>query len=283
MVHLDLFKKITEEQISRIQQIQYFKESMYKNLNIRETLEFYYERYVYQLTDFIVLNDETFILDIGAGFGWLSIAFAMATPVTILAIELDRQRLKAGKNIAQILNVEDRISWVNGKLGTLPFSDKTINVEYCIEVIEHTYRDPLVLEDLRRISDNLLIITTPNLWFPIIAHDTSLPFCHWLPITLRKLYAKIFNRLDREFDNLFWSPRKLEKALLNFQRTSTFAHYSTYKKYLDTFPFYNPYGSFKYEFKLSLAKKIYYRLLPKTKKFGNYFTPNLASVFKRIK
>ena len=106
---------------------------------------------------------------------------------------------------------------------------------------------------------------------------------HWLPITLRKIYAKIFNRLDREFDNLFWSPRKLGKALRNFQRTSTFAHYSTYKKYLDTFPFYNPYGSFKHEFRLSLAKKIYFRLLPKTRKLGNYFTPNLASVFKRIK
>jgi len=283
MDHLDLFKKITDEQISKIQQVKYFKESSYKNLRIREALEFYFKRYVYQLNDFIVLNDKTFILDIGTGFGWLSIAFAMVTPVKILAIELDRERLKAAKKIARILNVEDRINWINGKLGTLPLNDRTIDVGYCIEVIEHTYRDPLVLEDLRRVSDNLLIITTPNLWFPIIAHDTSLPFCHWLPIPLRKLYAKLFNRLDRELDNLFLSPKKLEKALQNFQRTSTFSHYSTYKKYLNTFPFYNPYGSLKYEFKLSITKRIYYRLIPKTKRFGNYFTPNLASVFKRIK
>lgn len=283
MVDLDLFKKITEDQIFKIQQVKYYKESSYKILKIRETLEFYFKRYVYQLNDFIVLSDKTFILDIGAGFGWLSIAFAMTTPVTILAIEIDGERLKAAKKIARILNIENRIIWIIGKLGDLPLKDRAIDVGYCIEVIEHTYRDPSVLEDLRRVADELLIITTPNLWFPIIAHDTSLPFCHWLPIPLRKFYAKLFNRVDRELDNLFWSPKKLEKALPNFQRTSTFSHYSTYKKYLDTFPFYNPYGSFKYEFKLSIAKKIYYRLIPKTKKMGNYFTPNLASVFKRIK
>jgi hypothetical protein len=67
----------------------------------------------------------------------------------------------------------------SGSLG-----DRAARVAYCIEVIEHIGRSRLAIHDLGRICDEVLVITTSNLLFPIIAHDTRLPFCHWLPLGL---------------------------------------------------------------------------------------------------
>ncbi len=271
---------VTNKQLLQIKTDPYLKSSQYGKLDINKTLEYYYKRFVIQLNDYTSSNSIK-IIDLGTGFGWLPIAFAIFTGAKIFALEPNQERIKSAIKFAKILGVNDKINWIIGEVGELPVRSNKFDVVYCIEVIEHTYRRQNVIVEINRISKDLLIITTPNLWFPIIAHDTSLPLCHWLPIPLRKIYARIFNRLDRENDNLFWSPIKLNRGLKEFVRVSKFLHYKSYKKFLDTFPIYLPYGSFKFQKELSTFRKIYFGLVSKNSKLCFYLLPNLASVYKR--
>jgi hypothetical protein len=110
----------------------------------------------------------------------------------------------------------------------------------CVEVIEHIGRSRPAIRDLGRIRNEVLVITTPNLLFPIIAHDTRLRFCHWLPLGLRARYAALCGRTSSQHSNLFWSPMGLPRELPDFKVTSRFLHYSSRRDYLATFPFYLP-------------------------------------------
>ena len=272
---------ISATMLAEIKEVEYFARSQYSNLDIIKTLEFYTNRYVKQLPDFTSIDRNTTIVDVGAGFGWLSMAFALTTPAKIVAFDANEPRLKAGEKIAKILGLQDRIIWKTGVLGSLPLKDKEADIVYCIEVIEHVERSKAAIEDLCRISRNLVIATTPNLWFPIIAHDTQLPFCHWLPIPLRKIYAKLFNREDREVDNLFWSPYSLQKAMRDFKPISPWLHYASYKNYRATFPYYLPYGRGRDVRQLGSVKKIYYDLVARLGIYSHWLLPSLAYVFQR--
>ena len=273
---------ITDEHIEAIRNVDYFKDGMYANLDISSTLDFFYNRYVKQIQDFTNVTDKTVVTDIGAGYGWLSITYALNTDAKIIAVEPNEPRLIAGKKIAEILGIEHKIEWKTGILGDLPLEDRISDISYCIEVLEHVKRDTTTLEDLCRITKEYIILTTPNLWFPKIAHDTQLPFCHWLPFPMRNTYAKLFHRDNRENDNLFWSPYSLSKNMPDFKRISHFLHYSSYQKYLETYPFYLPYGGGKNISHPGLFKKFYYNAIAILKQKSHIFAPNLAGVFKRI-
>ena len=98
-------RSFSADMINDIRAIAYFKKSQYSNLNIPDTLEFYTDRYVLQLFDFININKNSIIVDIGTGFGWLSMCFAFLIDAQIVAIDVDKKRLAAGKEIADILGV----------------------------------------------------------------------------------------------------------------------------------------------------------------------------------
>ncbi len=115
---------ISETQIHEIQEVEYFRSGMYANLDIPATLDFYYNRYVRQIEDFKKISKETIIVDIGAGYGWLSIAFALNTYANVIAIEPNEPRMNAGKKIARILGVANKIDWRIGMLGNLPLKDR---------------------------------------------------------------------------------------------------------------------------------------------------------------
>lgn len=277
----DYKKLITQDMVDRIRCVEYFSQGHYSNLDIPATLTFYTDRYVKQLFDFRHITSETTIADVGAGFGWLCMAFACVTEAKIIAVEINEVRLDAAREIADILGIGDKIDWRVGGLGNLPLKDKETDVVYCIEVLEHVYKSPDAINDLCRAAGDILILTTPNLWFPAIAHDTQLPFCHWLPIPLRKIYAKMFGRNDRENDNLFWSPYSLRKNMTGFKPVSRWLHYSSYKNHLDTFPFYLPYGTGSYISRMGLLKKTYYDIASRFGMLSHWLLPSLAYVFKR--
>ena len=275
-------KIISKSQSDDIRRVDYFKDGMYANLDIPATLDFFYIRYVNQIKNFTEISESTIISDIGAGFGWLSFAFALNTDARIVAIEPNERRLEAGRKISRVLDIEDRIEWRVGSLGELPMKDKESSISYCIEVLEHVRKDPTTIQDLCRVSSEFVILTTPNLWFPKIAHDTQLPFCHWLPIPLREIYAKLFNRSEKENDNLFWSPLSLKRNMNGFKRVSSWLHYKNYNDYLATFPYYLPYGKGSFVDKPGKAKKFYYGLISSFGIKSYFLAPNLAGVYKRI-
>lgn len=277
---IDFSKVISIEHVERIRRVEYFCDSQYFDLKIAPTLTFYTKRYVEQLFDFFPLTKHT-VVDVGAGFGWLSIAFAFCTDALIVAIDSDYRRLKAGKKIAKILGVENRIKWIVGSIDKLPLKARIADVTYCIEVLEHVKRDSSAINELCLVSANLLILTTPNLWFPVISHDTRLPLCHWLPICLRKSYAKLFGRQDLEEGNLFWSPFSLKRHMKEFRRISHFLHYLSYDHYRATFPLYIPYNKGHLISEPPKLLEAYYKFISKSGSVPPILTPSLAGVFQR--
>jgi len=272
---------IDETSRTQIRKVEHYATSRSGQLDVRGTLEFYRKRYVDQLPSFISIDEDTVIADLGTGYGWLAMAFALFTPARVIAVELDSGRLEAAREIAAILGLAERIDWRVGALGSLPLQAQSVDVAYCIEVLEHVQGAESAVEDLARISRDLVILTTPNLWFPVIAHDTRLPFCHWMPNRWRTRYARVFGRADYQFGNLFWSPLKIRRALGGFKVVSSFLHYSSYQDYLATFPYYLPYRGGIYVEQLSCTKALYYRFVSKCGKAAHFILPNLASVFRR--
>jgi hypothetical protein len=167
-------------------------------------------------------------------------------------------------------------------LGELPLQNGEADIVYCIEVVEHVYRNRAAIRDLCRVSRDLIVLTTPNLWFPAVAHDSRLPFCHWLPIWIRPTFARLFGR-DGNENNLFWSPWSLAKNMKDFKRISPWLHYPSYQSFVDTFPFYLPYGTGERVDKIATMKRIYYHVISHLGTASHLLAPSLAGVFKRNK
>jgi SAM-dependent methyltransferase len=271
----------TPAQVAAIRAVSHLATGGYRDLDVAATLVFYRRRYVDQLAKLYPVTADTVIADVGAGYGWLAIAFALTTPARVVAIELDAERLAAGRQIAAILGVEDRITWRSEGLGQIGLADRSVDVAYCIEVLEHVQGNRAALVDLARLARDLVIVTTPNKWFPVIAHDTRLPFCHWLPLALRRPYARLFGRGDWENDNVFWSPLALRRGLAGFEPISGFLHYPSLADYVATYPFYLPYNGGSVQHRVGGAKLAYYRLAELFGRHSSFVMPNLAAVYRR--
>jgi len=276
-----LIRPLTTEQAQAIRAIPHFSRGVYRDIDLDGTIDFYRRRYVEPLGAFTGLGPEDVVADIGTGYGWLAIAFALHTPARIIAVDMDEARLDAARRIAGILGVDHRIDWRVGKLGELPLANGEARVAYCIEVIEHIGRSRPAVRDLGRVAAEMIIITTPNLYFPVIAHDTGLPFCHWLPLPQRARNAKLCGRDARENNNLFWSPRNLLAELPAFRVVSRFLHFASHRDYLVTFPIYVPYVGGGMRRRDGRLKSLYYRAVSMLGRHSLYAMPSLACTLRR--
>jgi 2-polyprenyl-3-methyl-5-hydroxy-6-metoxy-1,4-benzoquinol methylase len=272
---------VDEAQAQAIRAIPHFASSAHRDFDLNGSVDFYVRRYVRPLAAFVEIGEGDVVADIGAGYGWLSVAFALASRARVIAVEINEPRLEAARRISEILGVADRIDWRVGGLGQLPLGDREARVVYCIEVIEHIRRSCPAIRDLNRVTAEALVITTPNLYFPLISHDTQLPFCHWLPLALRARYAEICGRTDCENDNLFWSPRTLLRELPDFEVASRFLHYASRRDYLSTFPFYLPYVGGGMRHGDGRLKSAYYALAAFLGRHSLYVMPSLACTLRR--
>jgi SAM-dependent methyltransferase len=151
------------------------------------------------------------------GYGWLAISLALQTEAAVYAVDFDEARLRAAKKIAAVFGVHDRIEWAVGTVEHLPFADRSIDIVFCVEVLEHVDDRSEVVQELGRISKDTVVITTPNKASPLILHDTCLPFCHWLPPKFRNGYATLFGRRRHQHNNRFWTPWGVCGSLPEFE------------------------------------------------------------------
>lgn len=275
MIHIDT------ETAASIRDVPYFRESQYVNLDVPATLEYFKKRFV----DHILLDPITphhTLTDIGTGFGWLAMALALHTPARIIAIDPDEPRLNAAASIAAALGVGDRIDWRKGSATHLPMASRESDVTFCIEVLEHVQRDPEVFRELDRVTGRYLVFTTPNGAFPVIAHDTQLPFCHWLPMNLRNFYARAFGRAHLQEGNRFWTPADVRNHLSHFRRVSGFLHFRDVNDYFKLYPYYQPYGVGRWRQAPSTLQKYYYKAVGRLGRFTPYLMPALSGTFERI-
>jgi SAM-dependent methyltransferase len=243
-------------------------------------LRYYKNSYVDGLRAFQHARPIHTIADVGSGYGWLSFAFACSTDCRIIAVDINEERLDAARRIADILGVRQRIEWRLGGLGKLPLGDKEADATFCIEVIAHVSVDPMILRDLGRITNDLLIVSSPNKIFPMINHDTGLPFCHWLPNQARDFYARCFGRTHLQAGNHFWTPDQMISALKDFDRISKFLHFPTYRKYraAQCLPGLTGTGT---RARFQHLRSAYFRVVAASGAKSVYLLPNIASTFRR--
>lgn len=273
---------VSPEQREAIRRVPYFAESQYRDLDIERTLTHFRDRYVATVPIEPADFAGRIVADVGCGYGWLAMAYAIWSSARVVAIELDAPRLEAARQIAAILGLGDAIDWRVGSVTAIPLADREATIVYCIEVIEHIGRDHRALRELQRVTDAYLVLTTPNLFSPVIGHDTRLPLCHWLPLPLRRIYAGLCGRQAMNEGNLFWSPPMLVRELPEFSRISRFLHYRSLDEYLALFPYYSPYGQGAMKHKISTPAYIYLRLMSMLGSHSHILMHNLAGTFRRV-
>lgn len=220
-------------EINRIRTVGHFKDSKEAREDIGALYIFYVTNFVELLNTYELTRPPRVIADIGTGYGWLAIALARRTNARVIAIDTNEARLVAARQIAAILGVEHRIDWIVSSLPELSLIDQEADVTFCLEVIEHVGISPSVVQELGRVTRELLVISSPNRNFPVIGHDTKLPFCHWLPLPIRDRYATFFRRMHLQDNNFFWSPGMISAALLDFGKESRFLQFRSYRDFCD--------------------------------------------------
>lgn len=265
---------VSQAQQAAIRQVDHFRNSGYRHLDLDKLVASYVHNFVEPLLR--LQPSPACVADVGAGYGWLAFAFALRAGVLVVVVEYDAQRLLAAQRIAAILGVADRMEWVNASVAAIPLPDQSVDAAYCVEVIEHTGVDPAFVRELGRITRDVLVITTPNKLFPVIGHDTELPFCHWLPLPVRDVYARAFGRIRKQDNNLFWSPRRLLGAVDGFRRVSTFLQFEDYARYREVRAHLGGRAGW-----LGNCKAAYYALAARLGRHAIYFLPNLASTYRR--
>lgn len=265
---------LLDDMIARIRCVDHFRRSEYAGLDLNALIDSYVHNFVEPLLR--VQPEPKLVADIGAGYGWLAIAFALGTTARVVVVEYGDARLEAARGIAEIVGVAGRMEWINASIASLPIPDRSVDAAFCIEVIEHTGVDPAYLRELARITRDVLVITSPNKLFPVIGHDTELPFCHWLPLPARDVYARLFRRAHMQHNNLFWTPGRVSAALHDFRRTSSFLQFENYAHYRKAQPHVGGRGGL-----LGLCKRIYFQAVAALGPYCIYVVPNIASTYRR--
>jgi len=276
--------QLSNDQVQRIRLVSNFKESIYSNLDISATLDFFLKRYVRPLSRHVNIQDSV-VVDCASGYGWFSFAYLMAGGKRAIAVDSDVNRLSAAAKIAEILSVDKRIEFVCAGLQDLPFREKEVDIFVSIETLEHIGKNNIIpaLQNIKKCTSKVVLLTTPNKLFPIVAHDMKLPFVHWFPVDLRRMLAKLLGREKMGYKNEFVSPFDLQILRNIFRPASTCMSFSNYKDYIDHYPFYLPYGDndkIRWQAKPSFMKAIYFMIASLIFRQNSYWImPSLSSIF----
>jgi SAM-dependent methyltransferase len=243
------------------------------------TILHYQHHFVDLIQAYVTDRPIRIVADIGTGDGWLALGLALFTPYRVIALDLDTRRLSRTRLVAQKLGVSERITWISASTNRLPFPDQAIDVSFCVEVLEHAVDQQNAVHELARVTRQLLVVSTPNRLFPIINHDTKLPFCHWLPLNWRDRYATAMGRQDYQHSNHFLAPSDLTVGLAEFRRVSGFLQFPSYAAYQEATGA-PPEGSLAARL-ARLAKDAYLSLAGRIGCGHMHIMPNLASAWLR--
>lgn len=265
--------------------LHYFYSGGYGDLDWEATLDYMTKRYIRPLQREFDLNTMRFA-DCAAGFGWLSFAYLRAGGRHATLIEPDRLRLEAARAIAVRLGMVERCTFICSTLESAPLENQSIDIFACVETLEHVGRDSITacVATIVRCAGHGVLLTTPNALFPVIAHDSRLPFAHWLPKAARRRYAAIFNRLEQEVGNDFLTPADLALLRQYFEPVARYQTFVSYGEFLDFYPHYLPYGpaANRNRQRPSLFLRLFVRLAGML--FGKHayrVSPNLSNIWIR--
>jgi SAM-dependent methyltransferase len=125
------------------------------------------------------------------GYGASIIAGAQSVDF-LIALDNSSRALAFGKG-----SYGDKISFVTGDAGALPFAKDSLDSVVCLEVIEHVSDAEIVLKEMARVlrPDGLLIVSTPNKWTTSPLYRRPFNPYHvveWYPGGFKKLVSRYF-------------------------------------------------------------------------------------------
>lgn len=98
------------------------------------------------------------IADIGCGEGFISsMLWHNFADIQLFALDYDAQAIAKAKQ-----NAPKEIHFLQGDIYSLPFADKSFDVVFCLEVLEHLQMPEKALAELCRVTDKTLILSVPH-------------------------------------------------------------------------------------------------------------------------
>jgi hypothetical protein len=212
---------ITREQRAALLKIPELKEwTVRRGFSLDQVAIYYNKFFVSPMTDCVDIG-QSVLCDCAAGLGWLSFAFLLRGGKAAVLVEPDGVKFRIIQEIAEIVGVTDKCTFLNSFLQDIALADKSVDIFASIETLEHV-RAANIEECVKKINDltrRLVIVTAPNRLFPIDSHDTRLPFAHWLPKPLRRIYVSAFGKVDTDLND-YPAPWTLFANLKDFRPIS---------------------------------------------------------------
>ncbi len=138
------------------------------------------------------------ILEVGCGFGRNLYALSKVEKAQVIGCDIDKAELNKARERVEKNKLNNVKLAVQENPDKLPFDNNSFDVVVLWQVLEHVLEKAnkeKLLKEVNRVvkSGGVVIIETPNAFFPFDYHDTGLPLVHWLlPNSWRKfLLTKI--------------------------------------------------------------------------------------------
>jgi len=275
---------LSEEQVRRLREVPEFKDGPTGFISPNGALDYLQRKYIVNLSRYCDLS-RSIMLDCGCHEGWNIFAFLLEGGRMAIGVDTNEVALSVARKFARIMGVDDRVLFCRASVTELPVRDRGVDLLCCIETLEHLDGDAdRALVEINRVARQLVLVTTPNKLFPIVAHDTRLPFAHWLPRRWRRTYARLLAREKEEEGSIFLTPFQITRGLADFRLVSKFLGFDSFKDFLGSYPHYLPYmGSGVAGVRdLSKAKRAFYRLVHWAFQQGSFYVlPSLTGIFRR--
>jgi 2-polyprenyl-3-methyl-5-hydroxy-6-metoxy-1,4-benzoquinol methylase len=275
----------SEEQIRRISEVSHLRKSQYYDIDVYGALDYMERRYVRPALSHLTCASPI-VADCACGYGWLSFAFLLNGAAKAYLIDIDQGTLNAAREVAEIIGVESRCEFVISPLQEIKIPPFGVDVFASIETLEHVGKKNVkaCLKVMASTTSQVVMFTTPNKLFPVIAHDSQVPFAHWLPRNARPAYARLFGRRDENYGNDFVWPWDLGPLQREFKPVSKYQMFDSLAEFDAFYPHYLPYLTepFRYRQKPPFALRALTATLGKSLGRRAYWlAPNLASVWTR--
>lgn len=272
---------LSESQNKEIANLPYLKSTEYNDLDFEKTLQYIVKRYINPLKSNLDISKAT-LADCGAGFGWLAFGYLLEGGKHATLCDIDGPRLKDAERIAEILGIQDKCDFIVAPMQDLDFKKNQFDIFVCIETLEHVGEENInrCIEILAESTSKVVILTTPNKFFPLVLHDNKVPMSHWIPSSKRSLYTNLFKVYDRP-ENDFVSPLRLSTLREKFKPISSTLTFNSYKDWKSSYPFYSPYNySDRWKEQPHVLLKVLYFVLDKLLgKQSYWFAPNLCRLW----
>ena len=136
------------------------------------------------------------VLEVGCGSGQNVESWYRAGAAKITTLDIDEFPVEITKQRCKDLGI-DNTTIIHADFISHEF-DEQFDIVNCVQVIEHVGKENQVealikLLDLTKIN-GVIFIQIPNRSCIIDAHDSRLPFAHWLPRKISAPYARLFGR-----------------------------------------------------------------------------------------